>query len=151
MSLLSVVLMAGLGVILATNSQADPQSKSFSTWQYTAGEVRSTFTISTRELTRLPAARSNPDLAALMVNHLRSTVAVSTGITGAGQQTCPMLQPQPQRVPDGLAGRAKGAEPAGAAAQSAPLLTPILPFAARTGQNAPEHRLFSVLLTRTAA
>jgi hypothetical protein len=53
---------------------ADPQSKSYSTWTISKSEVEAVYTIASREVTRLPAARYDQDLAAILMRHLTDTI-----------------------------------------------------------------------------
>jgi hypothetical protein len=57
--------------------QADPQSKSFSSWSVDAGQVEVIYRIASREVTRLPAYQYNPDLAQVLDQHLDKRLQVS--------------------------------------------------------------------------
>jgi hypothetical protein len=95
-SLLGALLTIAVCLTFPSISIADPQSKSFSTWQYNDGELRATFTVSTTEIAQLPTAGRNPDLMSLFIGQLRSMVKVSTG-----DQTCPLRRTEPQRASPG--------------------------------------------------
>ena len=57
--------------------QADPQSKSFSSWSVDAGQVEVIYRIASREVTRLPAYQYNPDLSQVLDQHLDQHLQVS--------------------------------------------------------------------------
>ena len=108
-SLLGALLTIVVCLIFPSISIADPQSKSFSTWQYKDGDLRATFTISAAEIARLPTVGRNPDPMSLFIAQLRRRVEVS-----AGDQPCSLRQAEPQRASPGYlrAGLAFSCDPA---------------------------------------
>ena len=58
---------------------ADPQSKSYSNWQVDAASLRGSFTIATREVTRLSTRQENSDLEQVLLEHLDATIRVEDG------------------------------------------------------------------------
>ncbi|MCZ6830902.1 MAG: HupE/UreJ family protein [Gammaproteobacteria bacterium] len=57
---------------------ADPQSKSYSSWTIGESGVQAVYTIASREVTRLPAARLDQNLAAVLQAHLAATITLGT-------------------------------------------------------------------------
>jgi hypothetical protein len=71
-------LLCLLACLLSSfGASADPQSKSYSSWLIGGKRVQGTYTIASREVTRLPAARFNRDLAAVLRQHLTDTISLS--------------------------------------------------------------------------
>jgi hypothetical protein len=76
---------------------ADPQSRSWSTWTIAGSEVEAIFTIASREVTRLPEARFEPDLAVVLMRHLADT----TSLDPEGGD-CRLQSNKSERARDGL-------------------------------------------------
>jgi hypothetical protein len=91
--LVFIALVLGLGGL----AHADPQSKSWSTWTLGDSEIQGVYTIASREVTRLPAARFEPDLATLLIEHLGAT----TTLVAAGVD-CLLLGSTSERARNGL-------------------------------------------------
>jgi hypothetical protein len=69
--------LAGLGLLVGVAATADPQSKSWSSWSIRDGQVRMSYTIPAREVTRLPAYRYDADLNRVLASELLERIAVS--------------------------------------------------------------------------
>lgn len=63
-------------MLWASGTAADPQSKSYSTWQVDSTSLRGSFTIATREVTRLPAAQASAGLEQALLQHLAAAISV---------------------------------------------------------------------------
>ena len=65
-----------LSLLLASHAVADPQSKAFSQWRFHDNIAQLSYTIASREVTRIPEYQYNPDLSALLAKHLQQSVTV---------------------------------------------------------------------------
>ncbi len=79
-------------------ASADPQSKSFSSWTYHQGLLRATYTIASREVTRLAAYQqtAGAELNNILIDHLASRISVN-----AGGNYCESQGLKPQRAREG--------------------------------------------------
>lgn len=67
-----LILMA----VASQQASADPQSKSFSSWQL-GTQVQGSYTIMAREVTRLPAYQYNANLSEVLIQHLSEKISLS--------------------------------------------------------------------------
>lgn len=95
-SLSGIFTLALWLIFFSNSSMADPQSKSFSHWHVNNNTVTATFTVASREATRLPEYQYNPDLAEIFSRHISNTVQVFNQ-----QQACPAEKPINQRAKKG--------------------------------------------------
>lgn len=85
-----------IALLFANTAHGDPQSKAFSQWQFADNSARLTYTIASREATRIPEYQFNADLSAVLAEHLQQTVSVQQdGID------CAASQPQKKRSKPG--------------------------------------------------
>jgi hypothetical protein len=76
---------------------ADPQSKSFSSWQLSENSQEGIYTIMAREVTRLPAYQFNSDLNQVLIEHLSAHILLS-----ADGINCSAKPPQALRAKEGF-------------------------------------------------
>jgi hypothetical protein len=83
-------------LLTSLTALADPQSKSFSSWQFNGQQASLTYSIANREVTRLPGYQFNPDFSQVMAEHINETIALSNN-----GQLCELTELQPQRAASG--------------------------------------------------
>lgn len=91
------LLMACALLLCGQPGWADPQSKSWSSWQLQQDQLQMSYSISAREVTRLPAYRDNPDLGQVLHSHLQQTVEV-----GRDDAACERLSSEVERARTGF-------------------------------------------------
>ena len=82
--------------LLSTGSYADPQSKSFSHWQFDDRRISATFTIGNLEIARLPGYQPGSDFEQVLAEHLGDTIQ----LTGSNVD-CAMNPPVSRRARPG--------------------------------------------------
>lgn len=96
MAILLRLLLVPLCLLASLTAFADPQSKSFSNWQFNGQQASLTYTISNREITRLPGYRVNPVFREVMAEHIRETIALSNN-----DRLCELSELQNRRAASG--------------------------------------------------
>lgn len=86
-----------LALALSGQAGADPQSKSWSTWQLQADTLQMSYSTSALEVTRLPAYRNNPDMGQVLQAELEKSVLVRRQ-----QQDCRLTRSQVERARSGF-------------------------------------------------
>lgn len=86
-----------LALALSGQAGADPQSKSWSTWQLQADTLQMSYSTSALEVTRLPAYRNNPDMGQVLQAELEKSVLVRRR-----QQDCRLTRSQVERARSGF-------------------------------------------------
>jgi hypothetical protein len=74
--LIPTIALYCLSLLLSNALLADPQSKAFSQWTFQGSTASVIYTIPSREVSRIPEHQNQPDLSALLTNHLGQTLAV---------------------------------------------------------------------------
>ena len=90
------LLLVQLFLLVSLTALADPQSKSFSSWQFNGQQASLTYTIANREVTRLPGYQFNPDFSEVMAEHINDTIGLSNN-----DKLCELTELQAQRAASG--------------------------------------------------
>lgn len=85
------LILAFVFVLLSVMLRADPQSQSYSSWQWVDGQIQLRYTIPVQEVTRLTANPS--ELAKSLEQHIANTVRVT-----AGESVCETVAQPTQRA-----------------------------------------------------
>ena len=73
----SIMLLLLCWGSMSHHAVADPQSQSFSTWQLQQNQLKTNFTVSSREVTRLGPWRDKIELETMLLNYLRDRLLVA--------------------------------------------------------------------------
>jgi hypothetical protein len=87
-----------LSIAVCSSTQADPQSKSFSHWHINDNHISVTFTVASREVTRLPDYSLNADPDSVLSRHLSSTLQLSTRSLQLSSQQQRCVASTPKRL-----------------------------------------------------
>ena len=91
-----LVIILGL-VSLGQTVWADPQSKSYSYWRFDDNKAQMIYSISSREITRLPSYQTNGDTGQVIAAHLGQTIAIINN-----DKRCSSTAPKLQKAKPGF-------------------------------------------------
>ena len=88
--------LLALCLLVTVAASADPQSKSFSSWQFNGPQAVAIYTIANREITRLPDYQFTPEFSEVIASHIRQTIALANN-----GEACELSALSPRRAATG--------------------------------------------------
>lgn len=93
---LTLRCLLALCLFVTVAASADPQSKSFSSWQFNGQQAVAIYTIANREITRLPDYQFTPEFSEVIASHIRQTIALANN-----GEACDLTELSPRRAATG--------------------------------------------------